>query len=110
MTIEVARNAIDTILQNRKDFSESAVTWDFIGGEPFLEIELIDKICDYIKIRMYELNHPWFNKYIFNFSSNGILFNDPRVQEYIQKNKTHVRIGISGDDQRFCAPFMGIRD
>ena len=100
MTIEVARNAIDTILQNRKDFSESAVTWDFIGGEPFLEIELIDKLCDYIKIRMYELNHPWFNNYCFNFSSNGIMFNDPRVQEYIQKNKTHVRIGISIDGTR----------
>lgn len=100
MSFDVAKNAIDMILQNREEFSESAITWDFIGGEPFLEIELIDKICDYIKIRMYELNHPWFNKYIFNFSSNGILFNDLRVQEYIQKNKTHVRIGISIDGTR----------
>lgn len=30
---------------------QHAVTLDFIGGEPLLEIELIDKICDYFKLK-----------------------------------------------------------
>ena len=30
------------------DFAHESVEWDFIGGEPFLEIELIDKFCDHI--------------------------------------------------------------
>lgn len=30
---------------------EESVIWDFIGGEPFLEIDLIDRICDYLKTR-----------------------------------------------------------
>ena len=68
MTWDVAKKAIDYILEN-KDFKEESVVWDFIGGEPFLEIELIDRICDYIKTEMYRLNHRWFNSYRFSFST-----------------------------------------
>ncbi len=50
MSWEVARSAIDYILDREDSFREESVVWDFIGGEPFLEIDLIDKICDYIKI------------------------------------------------------------
>lgn len=50
MTWEVAKAAIDYILDHEEDMKEESVIWDFIGGEPFLEIDLIDKICDYLKI------------------------------------------------------------
>ena len=63
MTWEVAKAAIDYILEYEADFKEESVIWDFIGGEPFLEIELIDKICDYLKTEMYRRNHHWFNSY-----------------------------------------------
>ena len=53
----IAMQAIDYILQHEADFLEESVVWDFIGGEPFLEIELIDRICDYIKTEMFRLNH-----------------------------------------------------
>ena len=43
---EVAKKAIDYILKYETDFPQESVTWDFIGGEPFLEIDLIDKICE----------------------------------------------------------------
>ncbi|MBO6117572.1 MAG: radical SAM peptide maturase, CXXX-repeat target family, partial [Bacteroidales bacterium] len=97
MTFEVAKQAIDYILAREEEFSEQSVTWDFIGGEPFLEIELIDKICDYLKLRMFELNHHWFNSYRFNFSTNGINYSTKAVQEYIKKNLTHLSIGITID-------------
>ena len=100
MNFEVAKRAIDYILSNRELFSESSVVFDFIGGEPFLEIDLIDKICDYIKISLYETNHPWFNSYRFNFSTNGIMYCDSRVQKYIQKNRQHLSIGITIDGTR----------
>ena len=61
MSWDTAKAAIDYILTHRSDFNEESVVWDFIGGEPFLEIELIDKICDYIKTEMFRLNHHWFN-------------------------------------------------
>ena len=72
MSWDVAKKAIDYILMRETEFREESVVWDFIGGEPFLEIELIDKICDYIKIELFKRNHHWFNSYRFSFSTNGI--------------------------------------
>jgi uncharacterized protein len=97
MSLEVAQQAIEYIIHERDLFSESSVIFDFIGGEPFLEIELIDKICDYLKIRMYELEHPWFNSYRFNFSTNGLMYDNDKVQQYIKKNLNHLSIGITID-------------
>ena len=55
MTWDVAKAAIDYILCHEEDFPEHSVVWDFIGGEPFLEIDLIDRICDYLKSMGYEI-------------------------------------------------------
>ena len=57
MTWDVAKSAVDYILNHESDFQDEGVIWDFIGGEPFLEIDLIDRICDYIKSEMYIMNH-----------------------------------------------------
>lgn len=97
MSWEVAKSSVDYILSHREIFKEDSVVWDFIGGEPFLEIELIDKICDYIKLETFRLNHPWFNSYRFAFSTNGINYDFPAVQKFISKNKEHLSIGITID-------------
>ncbi len=100
MSFQIAKQAIDYILKERSLFNEKGVIWDFIGGEPFLEIELIDQISDYIKQQMFLLDHPWFNKYRFSFSTNGILYNTSKVQNYIKKNRGHISIGISIDGNK----------
>lgn len=97
MSWEVAKQAIDYILDNEQDFREESVVWDFIGGEPFLEIDLVDKICDYIKLELYQRNHHWFNSYRFSFSTNGINYHEKKVQQYISKNREHLSIGITID-------------
>lgn len=97
MSWDVAKKTIDYILNNHSFFNEEAVVWDFIGGEPFLEIDLIDKICDYIKTEMFRLCHPWFDNYRFNFSTNGINYNSEKIQSFIKKNITHLSIGITID-------------
>lgn len=97
MSWEVAKRAVDYILGNREDFSESSVKFDFIGGEPLLEIELIDKICDYLKTEMYRLEHPWFNSYRISLTTNGINYATPKVQNFINKNKNNLSIGITID-------------
>ena len=97
MTWEIAKQAIDYILEQENSFEEDSVIWDFIGGEPFLEVELIDKICDYIKIELYRRNHHWFNSYRFSISTNGINYNDENVQRFIEKNHRHLSIGITID-------------
>ena len=83
MSWATAKAAIDYILMHEDFFKEESVIWDFIGGEPFLEIELIDKICDYLKTEMFRLNHHWFNSYRFSFSTNGINYDSPKVQNFI---------------------------
>ena len=97
MSWETAKTFIDYVLSHEDEFREESVVWDFIGGEPFLEIELIDKICDYLKLRMFELNHHWFNSYRFSFSTNGINYHTPEVQNFIKKNREHLSIGITID-------------
>ncbi len=97
MSFDVAKQAIDYVLGNPQMFNEGSVIWDFIGGEPFLEIDLIDKICDYIKLQLFEKNHPWFNSYRFSFSTNGINYHEEKVQNYIKKNREHLSVGITID-------------
>lgn len=100
MSWDTAKAAIDYILGHEDDFPEESVVWDFIGGEPFLEIELIDKICDYLKTEMFRLSHHWFNSYRFSFSTNGINYNTEKVQQFIKKNHSHLSIGITIDGTR----------
>lgn len=100
MPFAIAKRAIDLILELEDEFKEESVVWDFIGGEPFLEIDLIDRICDYIKTEMYRRNHHWFNSYRFSFSTNGINYHSEKVQNYIRKNASHISIGITIDGTR----------
>lgn len=97
MSFETAKLAVDYILNNKDIFYESKVVWDFIGGEPFLEIDLIKQICDYIKIQMFKKKHHWFNAYTFSFSTNGLNYHTRKVQQYIKENKSHLSIGITID-------------
>lgn len=97
MDWSIAKQAVDYILSHEQEFAEESVTWDFIGGEPFLEIDLIDKICDYIKVEMFRRNHHWFNSYRFAFSTNGINYHTEKVQKFINKNIDHLSIGITID-------------
>lgn len=97
MTWKTAKDAVDFVLDKEDEFREESVIFDFIGGEPFLEIDLIDKVCDYIKEQLFIKDHHWFNSYRFSFSTNGINYGDEKVQRFIKKNRTHLSIGITID-------------
>lgn len=97
MSLDIAKKAIDYVLQDTNIQFAEAVVWEFIGGEPFLEIELIDKICDYIKTELFKCHHKWFNNYRFSFSTNGLNYASEKVQRFITKNHSHLSIGITID-------------
>jgi radical SAM peptide maturase (CXXX-repeat target family) len=89
---------IDFIFNNPNSFLEKSVIWEFIGGEPFLEIDLIDYICDILKIKMWEnRKEDWFTNYMFSFSTNGSLYHKPEARKFINKNKERLSIGFSID-------------
>lgn len=96
MDFEMAKRFVDFMLEgdiNRKE----ALILEFIGGEPFLEIDLIDKISDYFKLRAFELDHPWYWNYRFSISTNGINYSDALVQAYINKNLDKISCGMTLD-------------
>ena len=100
MSWDIAKKTIDYVLDNEWYFNEESVIWDFIGGEPFLEIDLIDQICDYIKIELFKRNHKWFNSYRFNFSTNGLNYHNDKVQNFIKKNLDHLSVTITIDGKQ----------
>lgn len=106
MTKEVGKRGVDMILNDtllNGYFSKEenpGLILEFIGGEPLLEIDLMDYITDYFKIRAFELNHPWATNYMISISSNGLLFNSEKVQKYLDKNKGHVSMTITIDGNK----------
>lgn len=97
MSFAIAKEAIDYILSEPNLFREENVTWDFIGGEPLLEIDLIEQVVDYIQLQLELRHHHWKNHWKVHITTNGLLYNSPKVQEFIQKYHTHLDISISID-------------
>lgn len=105
MSFEVAKKTIDLLLSGQKRFDEyieesPAIIIEFIGGEPFMEIDLIDQICDYFIKKCIDLDHPWAEKYIFSICSNGVLYFDPRVQRFLNKHKNNISFSITIDGNK----------
>lgn len=102
---ELGAKFLDDLLDGKYDnycnYSNSeAIILEFIGGEPFLQIDLIDKFTDYFIQGMINRNHPWLNRFRISICSNGTLYFQPKVQEYIRKNINHLSFSISIDGNK----------
>ena len=104
LSFETAKLAVDKLLSGEDGFRDyinpqisPAIVLEFIGGEPFLEIDLIDQIVDYFRLRTIELNHPWAERFCISICSNGILYTDPKVQKFLQKNAKVLSFSVTVD-------------
>lgn len=107
MSFETAKKFIDLLLSGKKGMSgyinpvrSPGLVVDFIGGEPFLEIELIDQICTYLIDRMIELDHPWLERTMFSICSNGILYETPEVQAFLSKWARRLSFSVTIDGNK----------
>ena len=107
MPFNIAKKLIDELLYNNKlieDYTKSknslGVILEFIGGEPFLEVDLIDQIIDYFMEQCIILHHPWADRFRVSICSNGVLYFTPKVQEFIKKHQTHLSFSISIDGNK----------
>jgi uncharacterized protein len=106
MTKETAKNAIDFLFDEEKVNgyykleTSPACILEFIGGEPLLEIDLMNYIVEYFKFKAFSLNHPWATNYMISFTSNGVLFRDKKVQDFLKRNTGRVSIGITIDGNK----------
>ena len=92
MDLETAKRCVDLLFAEDARNSElvndrdaHGLIIEFIGGEPFLEIDLIDQTMTYFLSRAMELDHRWQTQYMVNISTNGTLGDDPRVQQFMKK-------------------------
>ena len=102
MPFQVAKDFIDILLEDKNNISAycnvkeiPAVILDFIGGEPLLQIDLIEQISDYFRQRTIELNHPWQYAYMLSICSNGVLYFAEPVQRYLKKHAGKLSFCIS---------------
>lgn len=100
MTLEVATKAVDYIFSESTLQDSEEVVFDFIGGEPLLEIELISNIMNYILRKMESNSHKWQNSYEIRLTTNGLLYGHPLVQDFINQHKQHLSISISIDGNK----------
>ena len=86
-----AKKFIDIILDGKNPYinmkNTNGIILDFIGGEPLLAIDLIDKITEYTLNRMIQENHPWITRFRICICSNGVLYFSKKVQSYLKKYK-----------------------
>lgn len=104
MSFETAKMFVDLLLSGDKGFHDyvnpevsEGIVIEFIGGEPFLQIELIDQIVDYLRRRMIVEHHPWQEKFCISICSNGVLYRDEKVQQFLQKNYDCISFSVTVD-------------
>lgn len=107
MSFDTAKKLIDELLTDDPRIASTCSSWDspgvvleFIGGEPLLNVELIDEITDYFISKCIELRHPWGTRYFINICTNGTLYFDPKFQEYITKNIRHLSFNVTVDGNK----------
>lgn len=107
MSIETGRRIVDMLLAGGPEISQyidtnnlSGIVLDFIGGEPLLEVDLIDEIMDYFVKRAFELDHHLATRYKICISTNGTLYFTEPVQKFIKKWHRHLALGISIDGDK----------
>lgn len=107
MSLEVAKRAIDQLLSGENGIAEycspensPGIILDFIGGEPFLEIELIEQICDYFRQQVVLRDHPWRKLWVVSICSNGVLYFDPKVQHFLEKYGDRLSFSVTIDGNK----------
>lgn len=104
MSLETGHAIVDYILDlyesGKSDFvnrSTRAVVLDFIGGEPLLEAELIEKICDYWFAECYRREIPLAPFTRISFATNGKLWFSSSAQHLFEKYHELMSVTVSID-------------
>ena len=77
-----------------------AVILEYIGYEHFLDIDFISEFTDYFVEGLIKRDHPWLYRYRISICSNGTLYFEPKVQEFIKKHFNYLSFSISVDGNK----------
>lgn len=109
MSFSTAKDCVDLLFKmydeddlslpiNKSTFG---LTFGFIGGEPFLCIEIIDYICTYFIEQCIQKQHPWLTHWIGYYSSNGLLYFEEKIQKFLYKWRNFLFPTVSLDGPEF---------
>ena len=105
MTPEVGKQIVDLLFELYELDNETyainkkiqGLVLEFIGGEPLMNIETMDIICSYFFDKCIQLNHPWLYKTRIAFITNGTLYFNPKVQDFLKKFHKLISFAITID-------------
>lgn len=104
MSLDIAKRCINFLfeqdMQNSEFINEDScdgLILDFIGGEPLLEVELIDKTISYFLKKAILLNHRWKTKYMISISTNGTLYKEKNVEKFMKKYDGRLSLNVTID-------------
>jgi radical SAM protein with 4Fe4S-binding SPASM domain len=88
MDLGVAKSAIERHFRDSNSFKELQI--EFFGGEPFIQFELIQEICDWA------WNQNWSKPYLFFATTNGTLIHG-EIQDWVYRNRERFILALSLD-------------
>lgn len=107
MSLETAKKFVDMLLDATPENNSYInpenspfLVIEFIGGEPFLGIGLIDQIMDYFVSQAFERMHPWATRYCVSICSNGVLYFEEAVQRFLNKHRNHMSLSVTIDGNK----------
>ena len=82
MSNETGKKIVDLLFKLYDENKENSVInhhtygiiLDFIGGEPFMNVEVMDYIVDYFIDQCLEKDHIWLTNFRISISTNGVLY------------------------------------
>ena len=105
MTNEVAKAAVDLLFKLYDENDENMVinhhtygiVLDMIGGEPFMNVDVMDFIVGYFIQQCYERDHIWLTNFRVGISTNGLLYFEPKVQAFLNKYASFISMNVTID-------------
>ncbi len=105
MSFDTARKGVDFLFSASGGQKDLSVI--FFGGEPLLELGLMEKVVSYVKEKEAQTGKTAG----LSLSTNGLLLRDKRIIDFLVKNKVGCQISIDGPkgihDQNRCMPDGG---
>lgn len=107
LPIEYAKKFIDLMLSDPDPIGvkgtetewmlKSGLILDFIGGDALVRPKLVGDILRYFVVRSTILGHKWARHWRASISSNGTLFSEPGVKDFLIEFMGNISLGVSVD-------------
>ena len=105
MSKETGKKIVDLLFKMYDEDKEDTVInkhtygiiLDFIGGEPFMNVEVIEYIMEYFLSQCFERNHIWLTNCRASISTNGLMYFDPQVQSFLNRYKNFISMNVTLD-------------